>query len=246
MPGIAGGCHLPPGAHHTSGIGELTETEAKRIRSNEDALRIIGDKNRLFEPGEAGRIASSTAYSLLTATAELITGEPLAELERKRLYEPAGMDDTGLDGFDGPPRGSAVGCRALGGNPSGDSVGNWSTVDDLWAWHRPLLANDLIPFRFLALMERPAVPVEGALWYGYGVEVRETYGRREISHRGGTDGFSSYSSGFRTMTSSSFCCQIANRPTLTRCESGSSTSSFRRRAEADRCDRVVEPSVLWR
>ncbi len=109
---------------HTSGIGELTEKEGMRIHSNEDALRIIGDSKRLFEPG------------------------------------------------------------------SGDSVGNWSTVDDLWAWHRALLAGDLIPSRLVALMERPAVRVDDALWYGYGVEVRETFGRREISHRGGTEGFS--------------------------------------------------------
>ena len=175
---------------HSSGIGELTDEEGMQIHSNADALRIIGDKKRLFEPGQAWSY-SSTAYSLFTATPELIMGKPLGELERERLYEAVGMDSTGLDGFEGPPAGSAVGYSA-GDSPSGGTVGNWSTVDDLWAWHRALLAGDPIPSDLVALMEKPHVQVDDALWYGYGVEVRETYGRREISHRGGTEGFSSY------------------------------------------------------
>ena len=175
---------------HSSGIGELTPEEEMQIHSNADALRIIGDKQRLFAPGQ-GWSYSSTAYSLFTATPEMIMEKPLGELEQERLYAAVGMDSTGLDGFEGPPAGSAVGYGA-GGSPSGGTVGNWSTVDDLWAWHRALLAGDPIPADLVALMEQPHVQVDDTLWYGYGVEVRETYGRREISHRGGTDGFSSY------------------------------------------------------
>jgi len=175
---------------HTSGIGELTPEEGMQINSNADALRIIGDKERLFETGQAWSY-SSTAYSLFTATPEMIMGKPLGELERERLYAIVGMDSTGLDGFEGPPAGSAVGYGAAG-SPSGGTVGNWSTVDDLWAWHRALLGGDPIPSDLVALMERPHVQVDDSLWYGYGVEVRETHGRREISHRGGTEGFTSY------------------------------------------------------
>jgi len=174
---------------HSSGIGELTDEEGMQIHSNADALRIIGDKEWLFEPGQDWSY-SSTAYSLFTATPEMILGKPLLELEQE-FYEAAGMSHTGLEGFDGPPAGAAVGYSA-GGNPSGGPVGNWSTVDDLWAWHRALLAGDPIPSDLVALMEMPHVQVDDAIWYGYGVDVRETYGRREISHRGGTDGFTSY------------------------------------------------------
>ena len=175
---------------HSSGIGELTPEEEMQIHSNADALRIIGDKERLFAPGQ-GWSYSSTAYSLFTATPEMILGKPLGELEQERLYEPASMHNTGLDGFEGPPAGSAIGYSA-DGSPSGDPVGNWSTVDDLWAWHRALLAGDPIPPDLVALMEKPHVQADDGNWYGYGVGVRETYGRREISHRGGTDGFCSY------------------------------------------------------
>ena len=175
---------------HSSGIGELTSEEEMQIHSNEEALRIIGDKKRLFDPGH-GWLYSSTAYGLFTATPEMIMRNPLGELERERLYELVGMDNTGLDGFDGPPAGSAIGYSA-GGSPAGGPVGNWSTVDDLLAWHRALLDGDPIPADLVALMEMPHVQVDEDLWYGYGVEVRETYGRREISHRGGTEGFTSY------------------------------------------------------
>jgi CubicO group peptidase (beta-lactamase class C family) len=174
---------------HSSGIGELTDEEGMQIHSNEDALHTIGDKERLFEPGQDWSY-SNTAYSLFTATPEMILGKPLIELEHD-FYEAAGMNSTGLEGFEGPPTDSAVGYSA-DGNPSGDPIGNWSTVDDLWAWHRALLAGDPIPSDLVALMEEPHVQVDDVLWYGYGVEVRETHGRREISHRGGTAGFTSY------------------------------------------------------
>ena len=175
---------------HSSGIGELTPEEEMQIHSNAEALRIIGDKERLFEPGQ-GWSYSSTAYSLFTGTPEMILGKPLGEIERERLYNPVGMDNTGLDGFEGPPAGSAVGY-GVDGNPSGGPVGNWSTVDDLWAWHQALLAENPIPPDMVALMEKPHVQAENGNWYGYGVGVRDTYGHLEISHRGGTDGFSSY------------------------------------------------------
>src|SRR5687768_12518178 len=174
---------------HSSGIGELTYEEEIQIHSNADALRVVGDKKRLFEPGQDWSY-SSTAYSLFTATPEMILGKPFLELEQD-FYAAVGMSSTGLEGFEGPPADSAVGYSA-DGNPSGDPVGNWSTVDDLWTWHRALLAGEPIPSDLIALMENPHAQVDDVHSYGYGVEVRETHGRREISHRGGTTGFSSY------------------------------------------------------
>ena len=177
------------GLTHSSGIDELTDEEGMQIHSNADALRIIGDKERLFEPGQDWSY-SNTAYSLFTATSEMILGKPFLELEQD-FYAAVGMSSTGLEGFEGPPTDSAVGYSG-DGNSSGDPVGNWSTVDDLWTWHRALLAGDPIPSDLVALMENPHVQVDDVISYGYGVEVRETHGRREISHRGGTAGFSSY------------------------------------------------------
>ncbi len=175
---------------HTSGIGELTDDEGMQIQSNEDALRVIGDKERLFAPG-TGVSYSSTAYSLFTATPEMITGRSLGDLERELLYDPAGMEQTGFDGLEEPPAGSAVGYT-VAGTPSAQGPGNWSTVDDLLAWHRALSAGDPIPPDLVTLMETPHVPDGDGTSWGYGVQVREAMSHREISHRGGTEGFSSY------------------------------------------------------
>ncbi len=175
---------------HASGIGELSDEEASGIASNEDALRIIGDAERLFAPG-AGWSYSSTAYSLFTATPEMLTGVPVVDLERERVYLPAGMTSTGLDGLDSWPSGAAVGYASAGGAPSGGPVGNWSTVDDLWAWHRALRAGQPLSAELVAVQEERHVEVDGG-WYGYGVSLAETDGHREVSHRGGTAGFSSY------------------------------------------------------
>ena len=175
---------------HTSGIGELTDEESAQIGSNEDALRVIGDKERLFAPGE-GWSYSTTAYSLFSATPEMLLDAPLVEVERDRVYAPAGMTNTGLDGLNGPPTGAAVGYDVRGGAPSGDPVGNWSTVDDLCGWHDALLEGEPLPPDLVALQEQRHVEVPDG-WYGYGVELRDTQGHREVSHRGGTAGFSSF------------------------------------------------------
>lgn len=178
---------------HSSGIGELTDEEGMQIQSNEDALRIIGDKERLFTPGATLSYYpyAPTPFSLLTATPEMITDRPLADLERELVYAPAGMEHTGFDGLEERPADSAVGYTGSG-VPSLEGPGNWSTVDDLWAWHRALLAGDPIPHELVALMEAPHAPAEVGISWGYGVQVRETMGHREISHRGGTDGFTAY------------------------------------------------------
>ena len=178
---------------HSSGIGELTDEEGMQIQSNEDALRIIGDKERLFAPGATLSYYpyAPTPFSLLTATPEMITDRPLADLERELVYDPAVMEHTGFDGLEERPAGSAVGYTGAG-VPSLEGPGNWSTVDDLWAWHRALMAGDPIPPELVALMETPHAPAEVGISWGYGVQVRETMGHREISHRGGTDGFTAY------------------------------------------------------
>jgi CubicO group peptidase (beta-lactamase class C family) len=121
----------------------------------------------------------------------MITGRRLADLERELVYDPAGMEHTGFDGLEERPAGSAVGYIEAG-VPAPEEPGNWSTVDDLWAWHRALIAGDPIPPELVTLMETPHVPAEDGTSWGYGVQVRETMGHREISHRGGAVGFPAY------------------------------------------------------
>jgi CubicO group peptidase (beta-lactamase class C family) len=172
----------------TSGIPDVPDERLDSIDSNESALRVIGDLPRLFPPGE-GWAYSSTAFSLLTATPELLLGRGLTELRHEKVFGPAGMLDTGLAGFDGPVADAAVGYDRPGGTPVGGTVGNWSTVDDLVAWHRALLAGSPITLAMVQAMETPWAQVDETTRYGYGVELRDELGHREVQHRGGTPGF---------------------------------------------------------
>ncbi len=176
---------------HTSGIPDLTDEQLGPIQSNEDALRVIGDAPRLFPPGE-GWAYSTTAYSLLTATPEMLLGQGIIDLRDEHVFQPAGMQATGLAGFDGPVPDAATGYDRPGGTPVGGPVGNWSTVDDLVAWHRALLADGPVTPGMVERMETPYAQVDDDIDYGYGVELRDTLGHREVSHRGGTAGFVSW------------------------------------------------------
>jgi CubicO group peptidase (beta-lactamase class C family) len=173
----------------TSGVPDVPDEQIASIDSNESALRVIGDLPRLLWPGE-GWAYSSTAFSLLTATPELLLGDGrLTELRHEKVFGPARMLDTGLAGFDGPVPDAAVGYDRPGGTPVGGTVGNWSTVDDLVAWHRALLAGSPITFAMVKAMETPWAQVDATTRYGYGVELRDELGHREVRHRGGTPGF---------------------------------------------------------
>ncbi len=172
----------------TSGIPDVPDEQIAAIQSNEDALRVIGDLPRLFPPGE-GWAYSSTAFSLLTATPEMLLGRGLIELRDEQVFQPAGMLSTGLAGFDGPLPGAAIGYDRPNGTPVGGTVGNWSTVDDLVAWHRALLAGSPIDPAMVQAMETPYARVDDTTQYGYGVELRDVLGHREVLHRGGSPGF---------------------------------------------------------
>ena len=175
----------------TSGIPNVPDDQLASIQSNEDALRVIGALPRLFAPGK-GWAYSSTAFSLLTATPEMVTGGGLTDLMDEKVFQPAGMHETGLAGFDGPLPDAAIGYDSPGGNPVGGSVGNWSTLDDLVAWDRALRAGSPITQAMVQRMETPYARVDDTTQYGYAVELRDVLGHREVAHRGGEGGFTGW------------------------------------------------------
>lgn len=176
---------------HQSGIGELTDDEASLIDSNEMALRVIGDASRYSEPGESFNY-STTAYSLLSATTEMLTGEAHDKLLAEHVYEPAGLEHTGLAGFDGPLPNAAMGHTKPRGGAIGGPIGHWTSIDDLRHWHRALMDGSVLSPSSMSLMEQRHIEFEPDLWYGYGVELRDVTGRREVFHPGETPGFVGY------------------------------------------------------
>jgi len=147
--------------NHTSGIRSFSDIDdfwdeaygeggLDRTWLPADLIRYGLSKKPHFEPGKKGENKySNSNYILLGMIIEKMTGESLASAYRHRIYEPLGMTDTLLEGFDtGSERiqhsflksGFKNGFKARGrdwkdAKPSGfyDASGNYKLYNS-WAW----------------------------------------------------------------------------------------------------------------
>ena len=74
----------------------------------DEAMRRILAQELLFEPGN-GREHSHSAWGVLAAILEIVSGESYQEFTKKRIFEPLGMVDTGFYGATYPKKRMAVG-----------------------------------------------------------------------------------------------------------------------------------------
>ena len=129
---------------HRAGFDEFHDTQGDFEPMDRDtAVERILAQELLFAPGE-DEAYSNSGYTLLAAIVEDVAGVPFGEHLRARIYEPAGMQDTGVYGdalwsADEAAIGyddGTFGCNspACWPAPSWALVGNGglvSTVDDL-------------------------------------------------------------------------------------------------------------------
>ena len=160
---------------------------------------------------------SNLGFILLGLAAQEVTGRPLAELERERLFDPLGMPTTRGVVTNDDRAALALGYRALHDDRfvlPGDEliVADWLEVDgadgaiaataaDLAAFARALLDVDRAPFAEMATRLGPAgeetvqlaglAPAPGSR-YGLGVNVETTDGRVVLTHGGGMVGYASF------------------------------------------------------
>ncbi len=111
----------------------------------DEAIRRIMNQRLLFAPGQ-GRKASHSAWGLLAAVIEIVSGESYPEFTKKRLFEPAGMKDTGFFGEPIPEGRVAVGYGRVSSTPNSPphwgqtswmvmgSGGQVSTLQDMYRW----------------------------------------------------------------------------------------------------------------
>lgn len=191
---------------HTAGVASLgrrdgiTEVEESADPvSRADLLALIGEHPLQFEPGSAFRYSNS-GYAVAAAVVEAVAGMPLATALETFVWAPAGMQETGMldpttvvahlaSGYTGYPSQLK---HARGAHPSWHfgSGGVYSTVGDLFRWHRALSEHAVLPpeqtAAFLAHhVERPG----GRPAYGYGWFHYRLHDRRVINHGGTTEGF---------------------------------------------------------
>jgi CubicO group peptidase (beta-lactamase class C family) len=193
---------------HTSGIFNYTarksgETEtveemyARPPAPGEELGRFLHEP-LAFAPGAKFEYSNSN-YRLLAHVIEKVTGKPFGEALRQRIFEPAGMHDSGLAGDWPSMPHAAVGywltrqgkferAPVVDGGWSSGNGGIYSTVLDLQKFSDALDQEKLIP---RATLERMRVPVTEV--YGYGWQVppvsRLTINRKMVGHGGALPGF---------------------------------------------------------
>ena len=116
----------------------------------DEAIRRIMSQTLLFEPGE-GQAHSHSAWTLLAALTEIVSGESYLDFLQHNYFEPAGMHQTGLYGPDARFEVADQATGYGGSRPTTPNVplkwgptswlvmgsgGMVSTPGDLYRWHR--------------------------------------------------------------------------------------------------------------
>lgn len=205
--------------NHTSGLGNYTDVDdpkdffqAGRLdRPTSEMIDWMVARPRLmvFEPG-AGWAYSNTAYVLLGAVIEAVTGQPYGAVMKERLFDPLGLTATAVDDpalilpgrANGYTRdiGDAAGAPLLNASYlsmtfPGAAGAIRSTTDDLCRWHQALFGGRVLGATALETMLTPATLADGSpaltggqpVNYGLGIGVGPI-----ASHTGGINGFISY------------------------------------------------------
>jgi CubicO group peptidase (beta-lactamase class C family) len=188
---------------HTSGIPSYTNTPSYRTtmmipKTVDEMVAGFRDLPLEFEPGAQFKYNNS-GYFLLGVLLEKVTGQSYEQVLRDQIFTPLGMRDSG---YDSPTR--ILPMRASGYSRSGSDVDNapyldmvqpfaagalYSTVDDLMKWDQALYTDQLLPSAARSAM---FAAFKGNYAYGWQVSTPspQTFGRGQVSHGGGINGFS--------------------------------------------------------
>src|SRR6187401_2060050 len=164
---------------HTSGMYNYTNdanfmsNEVTNPASREKIMALFKDKPLDFSPG-TGWNYSNSGYSLLGYIIEAVTKKPYYQAVRKYIFTPLHMTHSGFDFTHLKKKEKATGYFSLEGkNPaiapivdssvSFSAGAIYSTVGDLYLWHKALQKNTVLS---KAQQEKAYTPVKNK--YGYG------------------------------------------------------------------------------
>ena len=185
---------------HSAGLpgalGSDTDLKATREWVFAEAMR----RELLWKPGTR-RSYSNTGYSLLAMIIEELTGNSYEEVLLERLFEPAGMFQTGMVLPDFEPSPIPRGYRndrvaptflnqpMLPDGPTWNLRGNGgvlTTLEDMYRWYEVLQGADgLLPEEVRDALNRPlAGDSRDGYGYGWG-HVWSRLGGRLVEHDGG-------------------------------------------------------------
>jgi CubicO group peptidase (beta-lactamase class C family) len=191
--------------HHTSGLRDyltlsgLAGNPPDQVITERSVLNALARQTRLnFEPG-AEHLYSNTGYVLLSIIVHRVSGRPLDEYARERIFTPLGMRSTRFQHDHAAPiPGRVIGYVRRGStwwiaNSMLDVVGDggmYSTVDDMLRWAAAFERPEFAPL--LSRMQQPGTLKNGsAIANGYGMGLSQgTYrGVPTVSHGGSLAGY---------------------------------------------------------
>ena len=215
---------------HTSGMPDFdVEAMVAPVLAKEKRIPACGEMIRLIReaggeptgaPGETWNY-SDVGYTLLANAVEKASGVPFEEFLKERVFEPAGMKDSGIfhTRRDGRPSDRFARNMVLGDGgfvPSDVSeetapyvVGSdglngcdylYTTVSDMLAWDRALREGTVLTLKEQKLAYTPCVLSSGEPYvdedgegygFGWGIENDERLGLI-VSHSGGMPGLNTW------------------------------------------------------
>ncbi|MBX9685350.1 MAG: beta-lactamase family protein [Candidatus Obscuribacterales bacterium] len=185
---------------HKSGLANFTEfpdyAKTQRLPSTcWETINRFKNEALQFKIGEQCRYNNS-AYIILGALIELLSGMTYADFVKSRIFEPLGMNDSGYDSHEillpKRARGYIRNRQGMEPGPFLDmsipfSAGAlYSTIDDLWLFEQAL-REERPPFP-RAVLQAMKAPLTGET-YSCGWHQDTSDGRFKIGHSGGIDGF---------------------------------------------------------
>ncbi|MEO8377018.1 MAG: serine hydrolase domain-containing protein [Candidatus Sumerlaeota bacterium] len=204
LPGYAQEITIRELLHHTSGLKDYEELYDKSVTTpllDADVINLLAAQTTGDFPPGTKYSYSNSGFSVLATVVERASGKRFAQFLHDEIFEPLGMKDTvayekGI---------SEVSNRAFGYKRDGDewkfsdqsmtsSVlgdgGIYTSLRDYEKWDRGLRAHTLIPASLQDEAYTAGTLKDGTpLTYGFGWNIAEKKGMKEVWHTGGTTGF---------------------------------------------------------
>jgi CubicO group peptidase (beta-lactamase class C family) len=194
---------------HTSGIPNVTALEVFEEKkylpiSQDELIGLFSALPLEFVPGSEFSYSNS-GYVLLSRIVENVSGESLADFYRTNIFDPLGMEATGID-----VSAQILPKRAEGYSPAGDDVNVinapyadmgiptgagalYSTTGDLLKWQRGLFGGKVLSEASLAEYLTPAeFEAFAGDRYALGVLIDRTGNDSFYWHGGGIEGFNAW------------------------------------------------------
>jgi CubicO group peptidase (beta-lactamase class C family) len=181
---------------HTSGIPDYFDEDAmddfeelwiKRpmyhIRSLKDFLPMFQNEQMKFSPGESFHY-NNAGYIVLGLIVEQVSRMEFTEYVQEKIFEKAGMNDSGYFSFDALPSNTALGYIDLPDGSwktniyslpvkGGSDGGAYVTVKDMSKLWKALFGQLLLSEETLHKLLIPHAQVNETGYYGYGVWIKK-------------------------------------------------------------------------